>query len=67
MYRNLEAEMKRKGITQKELAGFLKKDESTISLKMSGKRGFTLGEAKEIKKILGVDIPIEVLFETDAS
>lgn len=62
MYRNLEAEMVRKGITQNQLAELLKLNASTVSLKMNGKRDFSLNEAMRIKDILNVDIPLEKLF-----
>ena len=62
MYRNLEAEMVRKGITQNQLAELLKLNSSTVSLKMNGKRDFSLNEAMRIKDILNVDIPLEKLF-----
>ena len=62
MYRNLEAEMVRKGITQNQLAELLKLNSSTVSLKMNGKRDFSLNEAMRIKELLNVDIPLEKLF-----
>lgn len=62
MYRNLEAEMVRKGFTQSRLAELLNLNSSTISLKMNGKRDFSLNEAMRIKELLRVDIPIEELF-----
>ena len=36
---------------------------STLVQKMSGRSEFTVGEAFSIRKALGVDVPIEVLFE----
>ena len=66
MYVNLEAELSRKRITRQVLAGKLKLAPSTLSLKLNGKSDISLPLAKEIKSILGVDIPIEILFDTRA-
>ena len=69
MYRNLNAEMCRRGLLQKELAKNLHLTLGTMSLKLRGKTPFTLDEALEIKKILNdiselsKDITIEKLFE----
>ena len=63
MYRNVDAELKRKGMTRGDLAKKLKSAPSTLSLKFSGKSSITLDEAKRIKEILEVDIPLEILFE----
>lgn len=63
MYRNVDAELKRKGMTRSDLAKKLKIAPSTLSLKLSGKSFVTLDEAKRIKEILEVDIPLEILFE----
>jgi transcriptional regulator with XRE-family HTH domain len=69
MYRNLNAEMCRRGLLQKELAKKLHLTLGTMSLKLRGKTPFTLDEALEIKKILNdiselsKDINIEKLFE----
>ncbi len=62
MYRNLEAEIVRKGLTQKKLADLINCNVSTLSLKLNGKREFTLDEAKKIKTVLNVDIPLDDLF-----
>lgn len=63
MYPNLRAEMKRKGITLAWLAEQLGITIGTLSQKLTGKSPFTLNEAKKIKEILELDIPIEILFE----
>ena len=68
MYPNLKAEMARKGITLEKLAEELEKKGfartiPTLSVKLSGKSIITLEEAKAIKEVLDVDIPIEELFE----
>jgi len=71
VYPNLRAEMKRKGITQRDLVNVLKDRDSKICLttlcnKMTGKSGFTFAEVVAIKDILGTDIPLEVLFQKEA-
>lgn len=63
MYRNVKAEMSRKGIILEDLAEALGLTVSTVSQKLNGKYPITLAEAKIIKKRLGVDIPLEELFE----
>lgn len=62
MYRNLEAELARKGITKTKVARELGLTLGTLSLKLNGKSHLTLDEAMKIKKILKVDMPIEELF-----
>ena len=66
MYSNLNAEMSRREITRAELAKRMNKNPTTISMKLNGKSDISLREAMEIKMVLGVDIPIEELFSTDA-
>lgn len=67
MYHNLEAELKRKQIRRVDLANKLGMALCTISDKMQGKSEFSLGTAVAIKKILNVDMPIEVLFDNDTT
>jgi transcriptional regulator with XRE-family HTH domain len=62
MFRNLDAELKRKGMTRGDLAKAMNITPSTMSMKLNGKSGLTLKEALRIKDILNVDIPIEQLF-----
>jgi transcriptional regulator with XRE-family HTH domain len=64
MYRNLEAEFARQGITKTKVAQELGITLGTLSLKLNGKYKLTLPEAIKIKKILNVDLTIEYLFET---
>ena len=66
MYRNLKAELARKDVTYDDLAEIIGKTVTTVSLKLTGKQELTLREAKAIKTFLGVDIPLEVLFEEAA-
>lgn len=63
MFRNLEAERARKDMTLHEIAEKLGLTVTTLSLKLRGKAPLTLGEAKSIKKILKVTMPLEELFE----
>ena len=65
MFRNLDAELKRKGMTRGDLAKAMNITPSTMSMKLNGKSGLTLNEALRIKGILEVDIPIEQLFYTE--
>ena len=63
MYKNVRAEMSRKGIILEDLAEALGVTVSTVSQKLNGKYPITLNEAKIIKKRLGVALPLEELFE----
>lgn len=63
MYKNVNAERARKGITLEDLAEALGKTVSTVSQKLNGIYPITLDEAKIIKSCLGVDMPLEELFE----
>lgn len=67
MYRNLNAEMARKGITATSLARKLGMTLGTLSLKLKGKSELSLKQAVQIKAILEVDMPLEVLFAKDAA
>lgn len=63
MYPNLNAEIARAGITRTELAKRACMSDSALSLKMSGKVKFTFDETMRIKDAIGVDLPLEELFE----
>lgn len=63
MYRNLKAEMARKDMSITDLAKELGFTSANLSKKLSGKVVLTFGDAKRIKSILGVDMPLEELFE----
>ena len=62
MYKNLEAELARSGMTKGDLAKALQIRPTTLSNKLSGKSIITLAEALKIKCILGVNMSIEELF-----
>lgn len=63
MYLNLEAEFKRKNVKRADIAAVLDCNISTVVKKMAGDTQFTFVEVCKIKKFLGVDIPLETLFE----
>lgn len=66
MYPNLRAEMARRNLTLEPLANELDITVPTLSQKLNGKYPITLNEAKKIKVFLNTEIPLEVLFETEA-
>ena len=66
MYPNLNAERARKGITLENIAEGLSVTVGTVSLKLSGKYPVTLAEAKQIKEIIGTNLPLEILFSEEA-
>lgn len=63
MYPNLEAERVRRKIDLKDIAIAIGRTVPTVSLKLKGKYPITLNEAKKIKQLLDVDIPLEELFQ----
>ena len=66
MYRNLNAECARAGITRNELAqDILKISPSSLWRKMKLRDGFKISEAVKVKQALNSQIPIEDLFEFD--
>ncbi|MEG1761441.1 MAG: helix-turn-helix transcriptional regulator [Hydrogenoanaerobacterium sp.] len=62
MFRNVDAELKRNGMTRGDLARALNLNPSTMSLKLNGKALITLDEAVKVKEILKVNMPVEELF-----
>ena len=63
MYPNLRAELVRQGIKMGEFAERIGMSTQCFSMRMNGKREFTYNECCKIKSTLGVDIPLEILFE----
>ena len=71
MFPNIRAEMARKGLIQQDIVNELQKRGFTMvvptfSAKLNNKFEFTFAEAVAIKDILGVDMPLEELFKTEA-
>lgn len=64
MFPNLNAEMSRTGLEQKDIAKALNKGADGISLKFNGKRAWLLEEAKDIKRIFFPKYTIDYLFMT---
>lgn len=62
MYRILRAELMRKGWNQSQFADQMRMSAPQISMRMRGQIPWTLAEAVEAKKLLGVEIPLEELF-----
>lgn len=66
MYRNLEAELKRKGITRKMLADKLGINIATVSAKLTGKAKLTFDEVTVItKQVFKNEFDIPYLFKKD--
>ena len=65
MYPNFNAERARKGITLETIAEKMGKTIGTISLKLSGQSIITVDEAKQLKEIVGTDLPLETLFSKE--
>lgn len=66
MYPNLRAEMARRNLTVEKMAELCGVNYSAFSQILNGKRQLTWKMALRIKSILGVDIPLEVLFAEKA-
>ena len=64
MFKNLKAEMARRDLTQRDLGALLGWSATKTSRKLSGAGHLSLAEASAIRKAIGTDIPLEVLFET---
>lgn len=62
MFKNLEAEISRRGIKKGDIARMLNIQATTLSNKLSGKSELTMSEAIKIKQFLGVNMPLEELF-----
>ena len=63
MYRNVKAEMARRDMSIADLAEKLNCTSANLCKKLNGNVVLTFNEAKQIKNALGVDIPLEELFE----
>lgn len=62
MYRNLEAELARAGISKNQLAVKTGIPYSTLLKKLNGGSQFLFSEIVAIKEVLGVDMVLEILF-----
>lgn len=67
MFRNIELEIFKSGLSKKEIAAELGMTYNTFLLKLSGKAYFTLDEAMKLKVILKSDLPIEELFDKNVA
>lgn len=65
MYTTLKAEIARSGIRQKELAEMANMTETTLSLKINGKRDFKYGEMRRIRRAVAPKMTIDELFFID--
>lgn len=65
IYPNLRAEIARKGWTLQQLADAIQIKAETLKKKLQGYSDLKLSEARKIKEVLGVDIPLEILFEKE--
>ncbi len=63
MYKNLEAEFRRKDITRADVASALGINIATVSNKLNKPGRLKLGEAQAIKSAFFPDLTIEYLFE----
>lgn len=64
-FKNLSAEMARKGVTQKQTAIDVNIRPETFSRKLAGKSDFTLSEIKRIRDYIDPALKIEYLFQED--
>lgn len=65
MFRNLRAEMTRKGINVTDLAKAVGMSTAAMYDRLNGKTGFTLDDAHKIRDVLDVDMTIDELFKKE--
>lgn len=63
MYSNVKAELARKNLSVVDLAKRTGINYQTLANKINGKYPLTLDEAKAIKSAIGVELPLDELFE----
>ena len=63
LYPELMAALARTGMTIKQLSILADIRYNTLVQKISGRSEFTFGETLRIKAALGVDTPLEILFQ----
>lgn len=62
VYQNLQAEMKRQGVSKRDVLRALKMDERTLANRFSGKRPFKISEAFAIRNQFFPGASIDYLF-----
>ena len=67
MYNNLKIALAKKGISNKDLAEFLKVDVKTVQNRLSGQYDWGFNEVSQITKFLLPEYKLEWLFATDAA
>lgn len=67
MFPNIKAELARKGMTIVDLSNATGIRYQTLWCKLKGDYQFTVQEAISIKSAIGVDMPLEELFEKKES
>ncbi len=63
-YPNLEAELKRHGLTREKLSELLGINISTVSSKLTGKSSISIEEAKKIAAAIGENNDLKYLFDS---
>lgn len=63
LYKNLRAEMSRRGVTVKDLAELIGVRHATVSDKLHGKSRFFFDEAEKIRDSFFPDCSLEYLFQ----
>lgn len=63
MFRNLSAEIKRVGITNKDFAKAIKMNPITFSKKINGKADFSLSEIRNVVEFFNCKFSFDYLFE----
>lgn len=65
MYENLKAEMVRKNMNMSQLGEQCEMSLQKMSSRINGKTPFTFDETLKIKRVLGVNMPLEKLFQKE--
>lgn len=65
MYENLRAEMVRKKMTLSQVSERSGMTIQKMSSRINGRTPFTFDEALTIKHVIGVDMPLETLFQKE--
>ncbi|HRX59585.1 MAG TPA: helix-turn-helix transcriptional regulator [Eubacteriales bacterium] len=61
-YPNLEAELKRRGVTRLQIADDFGLSISTVSCRLTGKSQIPLTFAEDLKRRYSIEVPLEELF-----